>query len=120
MDYRFMREISGKPIAQCEDEASSFGDWLTNEIGDDKSATAALLDAIEKLQSSQLATHKLKGHDHTLVLDQDEAMLHNHLGYWDEDQALPEGTELDQQDAMGCGLQDLKELLISWAEYIEN
>jgi uncharacterized protein YacL (UPF0231 family) len=120
MDYKFFREVAGKPSAECEDEASTFGDWLTNELGDNTEAVVALLAVIDQLQSGELKTHKLKGHDHTLILDEDEAELHSHLGHWDEDDALPEGTELDQQDAMGCGLEDLKELLIAWAEFIEK
>ncbi len=120
MDYKFFREISGKPIAQCEPEAATFGDWLSHELGNDDSAVSALLGVIEQLQSQQLKSHKVKGHDYTLVLDQDEAELHRHLGYWDEDMALPEGTELDQQDEVGGGLQDLKELLLEWSEFIND
>jgi uncharacterized protein YacL (UPF0231 family) len=120
VDYKFFREISGKPIAQCEPEAATFGDWLSHELGNDDSAVSALLGVIEQLQSQQLKSHKVKGHDYTLVLDQDEAELHRHLGYWDEDMALPEGTELDQQDEVGCGLQDLKELLLEWSEFIND
>jgi hypothetical protein len=119
MDYKFLREVTGKPIAQCEDEASTFGDWLTNQLSDNCDAVNDLLGVIEQLQTQALKSHKLKGHDYTLILNEDEAELHSHLGYWDEDMALPEGTELDQQDAMGCGLEDLKELLEAWLDFIQ-
>jgi uncharacterized protein YacL (UPF0231 family) len=120
VDYKFFRDVSGKPIAQCEEEAATFADWLSNELGNDDGAVSVVLDAIEQLQSQQLKSHKIKGHDYTLVLDQDEAELHRHLGYWDEDAALPEGTELDEQDEVGCGLQDLKALLHEWREFIND
>lgn len=120
MDYKFYKEISGKPVAECEPEASTFGDWLTAELGNNSEAVTALLTIIEQLQSDELQSHKLKGNDYTLILDQDEAELHSHLGYWDEDAELPEGTELDQQTALGCGLEDLKELLLEWQEFIEG
>jgi uncharacterized protein YacL (UPF0231 family) len=120
MDYKFFREVSGKPSAETEDEVSTFGDWLSNELGDNSSAVKALLAVIEQLQTDQLKSHKQKGHNHTLVLNQEEAELHSHLGYYDEDEGLPEGTQLDQQDAMGCGLEDLKELILAWLEFIEG
>ncbi|WP_371196024.1 YacL family protein [Glaciecola sp. SC05] len=118
MDYKFYRDISGKAFAECEAEAATFGDWLSNELSSNADTVSTLLDVIEQLQSGRLSTHKAKGHDYTLILDQDEAELHSHLGFWDEDTELPEGTELDQQIATGCGLQDLKELLIDWHEFI--
>jgi uncharacterized protein YacL (UPF0231 family) len=118
MDYKFVRDVTGTPFAECDAEASVFGDWLNNEIGSKPEAVAAVLQVIEQLQSGQLNAHKLKGRDYTLILDADEAELHSHLGYWDEDAELPEGTELDQQTATGCGLQDLKELLLDWHEFI--
>lgn len=118
MDYKFYRDIDGKTLVECEPEASTFGDWLSNELGNNVAKVSDLLNTIELLQSAKLKNHKLKGHDYTLILDPDEAELHSHLGYWDEDIALPEGTELDQQTAIGCGLQDLKELLVDWLEFI--
>lgn len=120
MDYKFFRELSGKPIAECESEASTFGDWLSNELSNDENAVCEILDMIEKLQSQQLSSHKVKGHDYTLILNEDEAELHSHLGYWNEEEELPEGTELDQQTEIGCGLQDLKELLLEWRDFIRD
>lgn len=119
MDYKFLRDVSGKPIAQCE-EVSTFGDWLTDDLGGNSEKVSALLETISQLQTNQLSTHKLKGQNYTMVLDQDEALLHIHLGYWDEDADLPEGTELDQQSAVGCGLEDLKDLIVAWEEFIGN
>ncbi|GAB56576.1 hypothetical protein GPUN_2461 [Glaciecola punicea ACAM 611] len=120
MDYKFFRDVSGKPTAECEEEAATFGDWLSNELSGDDSAVADVLVIIEQLQTQAIKTHKIKGHDYTLVLDQDEAELHRHLGYWDEDTPLPEGTELDLQDDVGCGLQDLKELLLDWQDFVKD
>jgi uncharacterized protein YacL (UPF0231 family) len=120
MDYKFFRELGGQPVAQCESEASTFGDWLSSELSNDDAAVSEVLDVIDKLQSKQLTSHKIKGQDYTLILDQDEAELHSHLGYFDEDKALPEGTVLDQQTAMGCGLQDLKELMLEWRQFTKD
>jgi uncharacterized protein YacL (UPF0231 family) len=118
MDYKFVRDVTGAPLAECDEEARIFGDWINNEVGHTPEAVSAILMIIEQLQTGQISTHKIKGHDYTLILDSDEAELHSHLGYWDEDAELPEGTELDQQTAIGCGLEDLKELLLDWHEFI--
>lgn len=120
MDYKFFRDIGGKAFAECESEVSTFGDWLSNELSNNDEKVSAILDVIKQLQNGEFSTHKIKGHDYTLILDSDEAELHAHLGYWDDDIALPEGTELDQQTAVGCGLQDLKELLVEWQRFIKT
>jgi uncharacterized protein YacL (UPF0231 family) len=120
MDYKFVRDITGAPLAECDAEASIFGDWLNNELGNKPEEVAVLLSIIDQLQASELRVYKVKGHDYTLILDTDEAELHTHLGHWDEETELPEGTELDQQIATGCGLEDLKELLLDWHEFIVN
>jgi uncharacterized protein YacL (UPF0231 family) len=118
MDYKFYRELGGQAIAECEPEVSTFGDCLTLELSKNESEVSGLLKVIEKLQSKQLTSHKVKWNDFTLILSQDEAELHTHVGYWDSEEDLPEGTELDTQGEQGCGLQDLKELLTDWYEFL--
>lgn len=112
--------MSGKPIAECEEEGATFGDWLSVELGDNGTALSEVLSIIEQLQSQSIKHHKIKGQDYTLVMNEDEAELHRHLGYFDEDAELPEGTELDLQNEVGCGLQDLKELLLDWQEFVND
>ncbi|MFC4700674.1 YacL family protein [Glaciecola siphonariae] len=119
MDYKFYKDVSSNPVAECESEVSAFGDWLSSEIGTCRDTVLNLLKVIAQLQSGQLTSHKLKGNDYTLNLDTEEAELHTHLGFYDEDIELPEGTELDQQTAVGCGLQDLKEMLEQWYAFIQ-
>ena len=119
MDYKFFTDASGKVIAQCDEDGAAFGDWLSNELYT-ATAVEAVLEIIQQLELGTIKAHKMKGQDYTLVLDEDEAQLHRHLGYWDEDAELPEGTELDMQDEVGCGLQDLKELLQDWLEFIDS
>jgi uncharacterized protein YacL (UPF0231 family) len=117
MDYKFYTDVSGKPIAECDEDAATFGDWLSNEFCSAEALEQVFI-AIQALELQHVKTHKIKGHDYTLVMDADEAQLHRHLGYWDESAELPEGTELDMQNEVGCGLEDLKELLLDWQEFV--
>lgn len=119
MDYKFYTDVSGKPIAECDEDAATFGDWLSNELNSD-AALNKVFGSMQQLDLGHIKTHKIKGHDYTLVMDADEAQLHRHLGYWDDSAELPEGTELDMQNEVGCGLEDLKELLLDWQEFISN
>jgi uncharacterized protein len=117
MDYQFYRDVTGRPIAECE--LGHFGDWLSHEIGDDMQAIQGLLANIVQLESKQKRRVVVNGKDYDLVLDQDEAELQFKTMLWQEDDELPEGTELDENLQIGCGLEDIKQLIEAWLDFLD-
>jgi hypothetical protein len=118
MDYQFYRDVTDKALAECEIEA--FGDWLSHDLANNHSQITQLLDIIEQLENQQIKREKFRGKDYCLHLNQDEVELEAlFVGFADED-ALPEGTEFEEPLLVGCGLEDLKHLLLAWQEFVSG
>lgn len=119
MDYQFFWDTTEQPVAKCELDMELFGDWLTNDIGAQLEQIQLLLAAIEQLLNKQQATFNYTKGDYHLRLDADEAELTSRFSQVFEEE-LPEGTELDEHMACGCGLEDLHHLLINWRNFINK
>ena len=118
MDYQFYRDITGKALAECEIEA--FADWLSHDLAANQSQITQLLNIIERLENQQIKHEKFRGQDYCLHLNQDEVELEAlFVGFADEE-ALPEGTEFEEPLLVGCGLEDLKHLLLAWQDFVLN
>ncbi len=42
MDFEFVTDVTGQPLAKCDIESEAFGDWLSHDIGTDRAAITAL------------------------------------------------------------------------------
>lgn len=121
MDYQFIRNENAQPVAEFSMGAEAMARWFNEELGCDKNKITQLLDIISQLQRKQITTYLLKGTEYQLHLDTEEAEV---LSKWLSNEApedLPEGTELyDQESIAGCGLEDFKQVLESWQDFINE
>ena len=121
MDYQFQHDILGQPVATCELECESFGDWLSQEIGKDVRQISQLLNTIQQLQNNQLTSYQHNGKEYHLHFDKDEVELFLNNNHIQEMSALDKGESqelTDLQIQSGCGLADFHFLLLAWQEFI--
>lgn len=119
MNYQFVRDQRGQPIAQFEMGSEIFSHWFAEELGNDQDKIATILGAIQQLQSKEIKEFVLEGNDITLSLDPYEVEVRSKILDVDAPIDLPEGTELyDQESISGCGLEDFSSVLSSWKEFV--
>ena len=121
MDYQFTRNENAQPVAIFSMGAETLGRWLSEELGDEQHKIDSLFQIIEDLEQKKITEFRLKGIEFDLQLNTDEIEVLAHelsLSIPDE---LPEGTELyDQESVTGCGLEDFKQVLLSWQAFIKS
>ena len=142
MDYQFSTDLYQQPVAKCSMEHEAFGHWLTDEIGKDTTKLIKILKKIDQLESNNCKHAVFSGTEFQLRLNQEDAIVFSSfLGESPDDQLDDVDSALfnhDQNDlgSMGfdtdelslddqnghaeCGLEDFKDFLLSWQEFISN
>lgn len=121
MNYQFIRNLTGEPEALFEMGNEAFSRWFSDELGQNQLTLITLSDAIEKLEQRQIKQFVLPGSEFCLSMDQEEVELRANLLERDAPEELPEGTELyDQESMAGCGLEDFKQVLCSWRDFVAD
>lgn len=121
MNYQFVRDVSGSPLAQFEMGSELFSLWFSEELSDDNEKIILLFDVIQQLQNKSLKEYVFEGNDITLSLDPYEVEVRSKILDVDAPAELPEGTELyDQESISGCGLEDFLLVLSSWNDFVSG
>lgn len=121
MNYQFIRDLQGSPVAEFEMGSETFSQWFTQELGTDENKIAAVFNAIQQLESRQIKEFLLQGNDVSLLLDPYEVEARSKILDVDAPDELPEGTELyDQESIAGCGLEDFIQVLQSWRDFVSG
>jgi hypothetical protein len=121
MNYQFIRDLQGSPVAEFDMGSETFSHWFTHELGADKIKIDAILDAIQQLQNREIKTFALEGNEFNLSLDPDEVEIRSKILDVDAPDELPEGTQLyDQESMAGCGLEDFMRVLGSWSDFVSE
>lgn len=120
MDYEFLCEADGRPVARLAMGQEAFGHWLNDEIGYSRGRMAQVLEAIAGLQAGNLEQWSLPGKGYSLHLDEEEAEVAANVLRFDFPEELePDMVYYDDEQMAGCGLADLQHLLSSWREFVE-
>jgi len=142
MDYQFSTDLYQHPIAKCSMEHEAFGHWLTDEIGRNTAKLISILEKIDQLEHNHCKHAVFSGTEFQLKLNQEDAIVFSSfLGESPEDHMDDldspmfnrgpndfesmgfEADELSLDDQNGhaeCGLEDFKDFLLSWQEFISN
>ncbi|NVK54276.1 MAG: YacL family protein [Alteromonadaceae bacterium] len=115
MDFEFMTDVTGQPLAKCDIESEALGDWLSHDIGTNKNAINSLLQSIEQLHNNQRTDVDIIGKIYHLSIADDEVEL-----FLNNNQTNHSEFEDDYDDGpiAGCGLVEFNHLLESWLEFI--
>lgn len=119
MNYQFIRDLQGIPVAEFDMGSETFSHWFTHELGADQNKINTLLDVIQQLQNRETKAFLMEGNEFHLSLDPDEVEIRSKILDVDAPDELPEGTQLYDQECMaGCGLEDFNRVLRSWSDFV--
>lgn len=119
MDYQFIRNDRAEPAAIFEMGAETLGLWFSEELGRDRQKIKHLLDVIQQLEHKDIEQYALQGREFNMDLTRDEIEVYAAITRDEGVIDIPEDTELyDQESICGCGLEDFKEVLLSWQEFV--
>ncbi len=126
MEYQFIHDaITGEARAKFSLEHEVIGPWLEVELGRDVNKLTALLTAIEQVERGHQKELMITGREYSITLTKDEVEIQTNgslNGSLEETEGLPEmltdeHIHLDQNEMAGCGIDDFRLLLLSWAKF---
>ena len=119
MDYQFTRNELGVAIAEFEMGSEVFARWFSEELCERQEKIDEIRQAIEDLENRHIEQFVWQGVELRITLNADEVEVRSKVLDLDALDDLPEGTELyDQEFIAGCGLDDFKQVLLSWSDFI--
>lgn len=123
MDYRFFYNERQLPCARLSMDHEAFGNWLTDELSNDSARLQEILTVVRKIEQGERTEFEWKGRDFLLHLDRDDAevvaleLLQNHSL---EELAEEDMDFYDAESRAICGLEDFRDLLIEWRDFLEE
>jgi uncharacterized protein YacL (UPF0231 family) len=120
MEFEFRKDfITEQASVQTEMNHEAVATWLEME-GQSTAWVEALIENIVAVQTRVLTEYKLAGSEFDLLLTNAEAQVTNHrLMETDEDEVLDDSLSFyDAEIEACCGLEDFKNLIESWLEFI--
>ncbi|MEH6470104.1 MAG: YacL family protein [Halopseudomonas sp.] len=118
MDYEFSTDLTGRYSAQFSMGHEALGNWLSAEIGDNAARIKTLFEALLRLQQRQAWEFQLEGREYSLELSREEATVRAHALFAETDEFSEELEYYDSESLAQCGLDDFKEMLSAWCQFI--
>lgn len=123
MDYEFFIDEQGMPVAQFSMEHEAIGNWITSEIGTDKTRLQNMFALIEEHEQKRSKRSTVQGREHQLEIDEDiieiTAINDTYDNHDNTEEDTTDSTDLfDAINRADCGLMDFKDALLSWQEFI--
>ena len=125
MEYEFIQDvITGNAIARFSLEHEIMGPWIEVELGHDSTKLTQLLMAIDHIEKGQQNEIIITGHEYSVLISQRDVEINANASLNGQD-LLPEmltseHIHFDQNEGAACGLDDFRELLLSWAKFTQN
>lgn len=125
MEYEFIHDaITGEARARFSLEHEVIGPWIETEIGHSSDKLAQLLTAIDQVEKGKKGEVLITGHEYSVSINHDDISVQTNASLNGAD-PLPdmlttEHINLDQNEVAGCGLDDFRQLLLSWAKFTNN
>lgn len=127
MEYEFIHDpTTGNAKAKFSLEHEVIGPWLEVEIGHNTEKMTELLTAISSVESGKKTELTLTGHEYSIYLSRGDVTVQTNASMNDNGaEALPESLlgediDFDQNDISSCGIDDFRQLLLSWARFTSH
>jgi len=125
MEYEFIHDaVTGEARAQFSLEHQVIGPWIETEVGHSSDKLAQLLTAIDEVEKGNKSEVLITGHEYSIAIHQDDISIQTNASFNGVD-PLPEmltseHINVDQYEIAGCGIDDFRQLLLSWAKFTNN
>lgn len=122
MDYEFTIDEDLRPLAKFSIGHEAIGRWLSDELASHHDAIADLLDKIREIENKLITQHRVNGREFDLQLNVDEIeVVGRALDFDVEPEDIPDNANLyDQEHRAECGLQDFKQVVLSWQIFVHG
>ena len=119
MDYKFHRDLYGNYQAKFSMGHEALGLWLTEELGVNKELLTTLLKTVDQLQNQQRWEHYQAGNEFMLSMTSEGIEVRAAILDDLRDIAPEELNHYDEESQASCGLEDFRQLLEAWCEFIK-
>tara|TARA_B110001452_G_C15195774_1_gene415062 strand:+ start:734 stop:1111 length:378 start_codon:yes stop_codon:yes gene_type:complete len=125
MEYEFRHDpSSGQACALFSVEQQMIGPWLEVEVGASTDMLSALLVAITQVENNEQHEITVTGKEYSVTISKDDVFVQtntNMNGYDDlPEELLADSLQIDSQSISACGLDDFRQILLSWAKFTNN
>lgn len=125
MEYEFIHDaITGEAKARFSLEHEVVGPWIEVELGHDTAKLAKLLTAIDNVEKGQQSEVVITGHEYSVAISQGDVEIHTNASLNGaeplSEMLTTDHIHYDQNESAGCGIEDFRTLLLSWAKFTSN
>jgi uncharacterized protein YacL (UPF0231 family) len=125
MEYQFINDpITSGAMAKFSLEHEVIGPWLEVEVGADPVKLANLLSVIADIEQEKKLEVTIAGSEYTVVFNRGDVTVQTNASMNGvevlPDALMEEDIDFDQHDSSSCGLEDFREILLSWAKFINK
>ena len=125
MEYEFVHDaITGNAKARFSMEHEVIGPWIEVELGNDSTKLTNLLTAIDNVEKGHQNEVIITGLEYTVSISQTDVEIQTNASC-NAEETLPEilttdHINFDQNERATCGVEDFRELLLSWSRFTNN
>ncbi|SEL82049.1 hypothetical protein SAMN05216262_1246 [Colwellia chukchiensis] len=125
MEYQFIDDpITGVASAKFSLEHEVIGPWLEVEVGTNAEKLAQLLTALADIEQEKQSEIMITGSEYSVIFNRGDVTVQTNASM-NGVEVLPEALleddiDFDQQDSSTCGREDFRELLLSWAKFVNK
>jgi len=122
MEYEFIHDaITGEARARFSLEHEVIGPWIEVELGRNRDKLTQLLTAIDQVEKGQSTEILITGSEYSVTLNRDDIEIQTNASLNGSEplaeMLTDEHINLDQNEIAGCGIDDFRLLLLSWAKF---
>ncbi|MEM5556571.1 YacL family protein [Pseudocolwellia sp. AS88] len=125
MEYEFIHDsLTGSATARFSMEHEIMGPWLEVEIGKNTTKLLELIKVIDNLKERQTKDVVVNGVEYTLIFSEDSVSIISNANFEQiehnlENVEIEQGLNTDFDSSAECGIEDFKELLVKWSNFIK-
>jgi uncharacterized protein YacL (UPF0231 family) len=125
MEYEFIHDaITGNAKARFSLEHEVIGPWIEVELGHDTMKLTQLLTAIDSVEKGHQSEVVITGHEYSVAISQSDVEILTNASFNGaeplSEMLTTEHIHFDQNECAACGLDDFRELLLSWSRFTNN
>ena len=129
MEYEFQLDpVTGNTRAIFSFEHQILGPWLEVEIGKDIDAFTKVLTTLDAVINKEISEAVISGKEYSVIIDQQDIVIKANITMGENidevadmsEALLEQGLSIDDNVQAMCGLEDFRELLISWSQFLQR